>query len=198
MQVLHLVRHGEVANPNHVVYADLPGFSLSRRGVLQAHATGKHLSARRIDAVISSPLQRAVQTATAIARHHSQTVRVDERLIESGQYPLWTGERWDDIHTKFPHQLATYLEDATALTDVEESIHEIADRTTDAAADVFAGGASSVVLVSHQDPVNAAFLSLTGRPLSELRRDPPSHASVVSVTNNGSGWSHAATWEPPQ
>ena len=41
---LHLVRHGEVENPDHVVYADLAGFGLSGRGVSQAEAAADYLA----------------------------------------------------------------------------------------------------------------------------------------------------------
>ena len=78
---VYLVRHGEVANPNHVVYADLPGFNLSPLGVRQAHAAGRHLARRPIDAVVTSPLARAVQTATAIPV--SPHIRPSQRPTEA-------------------------------------------------------------------------------------------------------------------
>ncbi|MGI9667906.1 MAG: histidine phosphatase family protein [Acidimicrobiia bacterium] len=198
MKVIHLVRHGEVANPNHVVYADLPGFSLSPKGVLQAHRTGRHLREQPIDAVVSSPLQRAQETATAIVRHHDVQIQLDQRLIESGQYPEWTGLRWDDVHDRFSDQIGTYLADATKLDDVQETVDDIARRTAAAALEILDQGASTVVLVSHQDPVNAAFLHLSGGDLSSLRIDPPAHASVVTLRGDRSGWAHVGTWEPDQ
>ena len=51
MLTIIVVRHGEVSNANHVVYADLPGFDLSPVGVIQAHATGKYLRRHAIDIV---------------------------------------------------------------------------------------------------------------------------------------------------
>jgi len=56
MYVVYLVRHGEVRNPNHVVYADLPGFDLSATGVVQAQDVGSHLSDKGLDIVVSSPI----------------------------------------------------------------------------------------------------------------------------------------------
>ena len=64
---LLLVRHGEVLNPDHVVYADLPGFGLSNRGRAQAEETAEHLATSGAAVVVSSPLLRAVQTAGPIA-----------------------------------------------------------------------------------------------------------------------------------
>jgi len=112
---LLLIRHGEVANPNHVVYGDLPGFHLSTAGVLQAHRTAEHLADRLVDVVLTSPLDRSVETATAIARHHDIEPTVDIRLTESGQFPHWTGHRWELIPALFPGELERYLEDAGAV-----------------------------------------------------------------------------------
>ena len=197
MPTIHLVRHAEVANPNHVVYADLPGFNLSAKGVLQAHAAARRLADETVDLVLTSPLARAVQTATAIARRHDLEPVREPRLVESGQYPAWTGERWDDITKLFPGQLATYLEDATAMEDVEESIHDIASRVVAAIEDALVTGIHAIVVVGHQDPTQAARLLLTGRPLGPLRVDPPDHASVVTLVG-GPPWTESAYWAPDE
>ncbi|MDT7721991.1 MAG: hypothetical protein QOE94_3002, partial [Mycobacterium sp.] len=63
---VHLVRHGEVYNPEGVLYGRLPGFSLSDKGIQQAQAVAESLADRDIVAVIASPLQRAQETAAPI------------------------------------------------------------------------------------------------------------------------------------
>lgn len=197
MPIVHLVRHGEVRNPNHVCYADLPGFNLSPLGVLQAHAAGRHLSASGLDHVITSPLARAVQTATAIARPHGHTPEPDRGLIESGQYPGWTGVRWDDIRTHFPAQIDAYLTDATTMPDVQETIEDIAVRVAGAIHRTLAGGHGVLAVVAHQDPIQAARLWMTGRSLTTLLDDPPSHASVTTLTGSQhEGWVETASWVP--
>ncbi len=72
-----LVRHGEVDNPDNVVYGDLPGFGLSECGFRQATSVGERLSSLGIAAVYASPLQRATETAAAIADSHGLSVLVD-------------------------------------------------------------------------------------------------------------------------
>ena len=64
---IHLVRHGHVYNPRHLVYASLPGFGLSDEGKLQADTVATHLSTLPIARIVSSPLDRAVETATPLA-----------------------------------------------------------------------------------------------------------------------------------
>ena len=64
--VIHLIRHGEVHNPEKILYGRLPGFRLTARGMEQARAAGRLLGGKPLDAVYSSPLLRARQTAREI------------------------------------------------------------------------------------------------------------------------------------
>src|SRR6201999_4620367 len=83
---VHLIRHGEVHNPDGILYGRLPGFRLSDRGRAQAAAVGDALAGRDIVAVIASPLQRAQETAAFIAAKHDLEVDTDPDLIESANF----------------------------------------------------------------------------------------------------------------
>jgi len=84
---IHLLRHGEVQNPEGILYGRLPDYVLSERGQAMAQRVAGFLSAtRKIDAVISSPLERAQQTAEPIAAAFGLEVQSDERLIEADNY----------------------------------------------------------------------------------------------------------------
>ena len=63
---VYLARHGEVDNPDRVVYADMPGFGLSDRGRAEAAAAAEHLARMGAEAIYASPLQRAQETAAII------------------------------------------------------------------------------------------------------------------------------------
>ena len=80
LHIVHLVRHGEVDNPHHVVYGSLPGFGLNERGRAQARAVGGRLASHPIRAVIASPLTRAAETAQTVAEAVGLDPRFDERL----------------------------------------------------------------------------------------------------------------------
>lgn len=80
---VHLVRHGEVFNPEKVLYGRLPGYRLSETGERQAKVTAEFLAELDVAAVVASPLDRARQTATPIAEAHGLPLHVDPRLIES-------------------------------------------------------------------------------------------------------------------
>jgi broad specificity phosphatase PhoE len=80
---VHLLRHGEVYNPEHVLYGRLPGYTLSERGEQQAKMVAEALRGEDITVLLASPLQRAQQTAAPIAESHRLTVLSDADLIEA-------------------------------------------------------------------------------------------------------------------
>jgi broad specificity phosphatase PhoE len=82
--VVHLLRHGEVYNPDGVLYGRLPGFALSNRGERQAKLVAEFLAGRDVRQVVASPLQRAQQTASPIGATFRLDVATDDRLIEAG------------------------------------------------------------------------------------------------------------------
>ena len=83
---VHVMRHGEVYNPDAILYGRLPGFHLSERGKAQAGAVADALAERDIAAVIASPLQRAQETAAPIAARHNLPVDTEPDLIESANF----------------------------------------------------------------------------------------------------------------
>ncbi|MFD7502667.1 histidine phosphatase family protein [Streptomyces sp. NPDC059850] len=81
--VVHVMRHGEVENPEGVLYGRLPGYHLSELGRRMADRVAEHLAERDITHVVASPLERAQETAAPIGKAHGLDVAVDERLIEA-------------------------------------------------------------------------------------------------------------------
>jgi broad specificity phosphatase PhoE len=81
---LYLVRHGEVHNPQKVLYGRLPGFSLSETGRMQAAAVGRYLARLPIARLFTSPMERAQETAAIAALSFSRQLDtvIDERLNE--------------------------------------------------------------------------------------------------------------------
>jgi broad specificity phosphatase PhoE len=194
---LHIVRHGEVHNPDGIVYADLPGFGLSALGRRQAAAAGSHLDGEPIVALWSSPLQRAVETAQLLPG--AEQIHTDPRLTEWELGSRWGGVAWNDLPDRFPGELEAYLDRPTDLDFAPESIGQVAARMVAVVADLGAahpGG--TAVVVTHQDPAQAVRLSLTGRPLTALQRDKPGHACVITLTAVGSEWSEDSAWCPEQ
>ena len=80
--IVHLIRHGEVANPRGILYGRIPGFHLSEDGRLMAKAAADFLSGRDVTVLMSSPLERARETAEPIAAEFGLTPVIDDRLVE--------------------------------------------------------------------------------------------------------------------
>ena len=93
LTVIHLLRHGEVSNPSGVLYGRLPGFHLSPEGEHMAKTAAAFLAGRDVTLLLSSPLERARETAVPVAAQFGLEVRVDERLIEPWNH--FEGERFD-------------------------------------------------------------------------------------------------------
>ncbi|MCC5576653.1 MULTISPECIES: histidine phosphatase family protein [Microtetraspora] len=81
--VVHLLRHGEVHNPEGVLYGRLPGYHLSENGRLMAETVAKAVAGRDIVTLWSSPMERAQETAAPLAGVLGLEVTLDERLIEA-------------------------------------------------------------------------------------------------------------------
>jgi broad specificity phosphatase PhoE len=89
--VVHVLRHGEVYNPDKILYGRLPGFALSELGVQMAKAAAQSLVEHDVTHLVASPLERAQQTAEPFGAQFTLPVEVDERLIESVN--LFEGKR---------------------------------------------------------------------------------------------------------
>ena len=161
---VHLVRHGQVLNPKRVLYGRLPGFNLSVRGRTQAELLARHFAAVPLAGVLSSPLERARQTAEPIAAPHGLEVATDVRLIEAGN--LFEGAAGNVIWYLLRHPATWWkLRDPRGPSWGERNV-DLAMRmqqAVEAVRERFAGG--QVVLVSHQAPIWVCRLALERRSL---------------------------------
>lgn len=80
---VHLLRHGEVFNPEKILYGRLPGFLLSELGHKMAVEAAAALTGRDITHLVSSPLERAQQTAQPLVDQTGLELAIDDRVIEA-------------------------------------------------------------------------------------------------------------------
>lgn len=78
---ISFIRHGDVHNPDQMIYGRLPGFELSREGRRQAEHAAGHLEDVQLAALYASPMLRAQQTARIIRRAHPDLEIVTEPLL---------------------------------------------------------------------------------------------------------------------
>lgn len=180
--VVHLLRHGEVHNPEGVLYGRLPGFRLSALGEQMAERAAEALADRDITHVMSSPLERAQQTAAPVAARHGLRVSIDDRLIEAdnvfegqrvgvGDGVLKNPKAWRHLYNPFTPSWG-------------EPYAELAGRMRAAvAAGREAARGHEAVLVSHQLPVWIARLDAEQRRfVHDPRKRQCALASLTSLT----------------
>lgn len=180
--VVHLLRHGEVFNPEGVLYGRLPGYYLSDLGQQMAVRAADALAGHDVSLVVSSPMERAQQTAAPVAERHGLTVEIDPDLIEADN--VFEGQRvsvgdgvlrqpraWRHLYNPFrPSWGEPYDE-------VAERMH----RAIDAAREKARG--HEAVLVSHQLPIWIARLRAEDRRLwHDPRNRQCTLASLTSLT----------------
>jgi broad specificity phosphatase PhoE len=194
--LVHLVRHAEVDNPDHLVCGSTPGFDLSPYGLEQARRVGRYLGPRPIVAIWSSPQQRSLRTAEEIAARSGVPVRVHPDLTDWSLLDRWRGHPWGSISSLFPGELEAYLEHPTELEFVEEQLSDVAQRIA-AVARLLDNEHphGDVIIVSHQDAIQAARLLLTGAPLSSLHEGRPANGAVITL-RPGPAWKEETSWEP--
>ncbi|WAJ45989.1 histidine phosphatase family protein [Mycobacterium sp. Aquia_216] len=182
---VHVMRHGEVHNPDGILYGRRPGFHLSDKGKAQAAAVADALAGRDIVAVIASPLQRAQETAAPIAAKLDLTIDTDPDLIESANF--FEGKRMSPgdgawRNPRFWWQLRNPFTPSWG-----EPYREIAARMSTAVDKARVRGAGhEVVCVSHQLPVWTLRLHLTGRRLwHDPRRRECDLASLTTLVYDG-------------
>lgn len=194
--LVHLVRHAEVDNPDHLVYGTMSGFGLSPHGLDQARRVGRYLGPRPVVAIWSSPLERALRTAEEIAHRSGVPVRVDHDLTEWSLTDRWKGHRWNGIGEAFPGELEAYLDHPDRLDFAEETLDDLAERIAGVARRLDEEHPhGDVVVVSHQDAIQAGRLRLIGSQLAALHDDKPSHGAVVTL-RPGTSWKEETIWEP--
>ncbi|ETJ97038.1 histidine phosphatase family protein [Propionimicrobium sp. BV2F7] len=177
---VHLIRHGEVHNPEGILYGRLPGFYLSSNGRQMADALAEHFSDYELGAFISSPLERARETIAPIVSSHDGELEIDERLIEAGN--KLAGQVFGKNNKAIfdPRNLRYYYNPFKPSWG--EPYAEIAERmqaaVRDAAKKVGPGG--QAVMVSHQLPIWVCRLAFEGK---KLYHDPRKRTCRVgSVT----------------
>jgi broad specificity phosphatase PhoE len=196
MTVVHLLRHGEVYNPDKILYGRLPGFRLSDAGLGMAEKAAKWFVGRDVTLLVSSPLERAQQTAAPIAEALSLPVTIDERLIEAGNAfeglkvgvgdgVLREPKHWWKLRNPFrPSWGEPYVEIAARMLAAVEAARDTAR-------------GHEAVLVSHQLPIWTLRMHLEGRRyVHDPRRRQCGLASVTSVTYDGDRMTGISYAEP--
>jgi len=194
--VVHLLRHGEVRNPSGILYGRLPDYHLSELGLRMAERAAGFFAGRDVTHLVSSPLERAQETAAVTAAALDLDVHEDERVIEAGNqfegkpFGVGDGVLW--------HPLVWWRLRNPFRPSWGEPYAAIAHRMQAAAGAARAAARGhEAVLVSHQLPVWIARCAAEGRRfVHDPRRRQCALASVTSITYAGDVVELVAYTEP--
>ncbi|WP_403021604.1 histidine phosphatase family protein [Salinibacterium sp. GXW1014] len=177
--LIHLVRHGEVHNPEGVLYGRIPGYLLSELGHRMADAAAQHLEGHPVKALFASPLERAQESAKPWSERFGLEVTTDERLIEpTNKFEGQTFEFGPKIITK-PQSWPWVMNPFKPSWG--EPFASVADRMLAVIEDAWNSvDDGEVVMVSHQMPIVMVQRYVTGR---KLYHDPRKRrCSLSSIT----------------
>jgi broad specificity phosphatase PhoE len=183
--VVHLVRHGEVHNPQGILYGRLPGYHLSDLGRQMAERVAGTLTDHDVAYLVASPMERAQETAQPLAAATGLPLATDERLIEAanvfqgltfgvGDGSLRRPRHWRHLVNPFrPSWGEPYTDQVRRMLAAMAAARDAA-RGREAFA------------VSHQLPIWVARCAVEGRRLwHNPRHRQCSLASITSFTYEG-------------
>jgi probable phosphomutase (TIGR03848 family) len=190
VSTLLLVRHGLTAQTGPVLTGRTPGVHLDERGERQAEATAARIAALPVTAIVTSPLERCVQTAQRIRAAQQAAGRdpqwhVEDRIVECG-YGSWTGRPLKEL-AKDPMWKVVQAQPSAARFPDGEALSEVSARAVGAVRewDARLGPDAIWVACSHGDVIKAILADALGVHLDQFQRivvDPAS-VSVVRYTD---------------
>ena len=185
MTVFHLVRHASHDLLGRVLTGRMRGVPLSASGHAEARRLARHFARRSIAAVLSSPVQRAEETAVPIAAALWLRVVTHDGLDEI-DFGDWTGWTFEELQGS-PGWDAWNRFRGTAPTPDGETMTQALSRALRVLTDLRrAYGDTELVLVSHQDVLKALLAHCLGMPLDLMHRIDLAPASC-SVLHMGDG-----------
>jgi broad specificity phosphatase PhoE len=165
---IHVIRHADVENPHRLLYGHLPGFQLSALGRAQAAAVGEKLSGEGIHRIVHSPLARAVETALIINQNLKQPAALesDPELREADFSRYLQGLPYWQIPLRRP--LWFVHKTRRGIVAGDESIEDLGRRVLNVVLRVAREHpGETAAVVSHADPIQAAWILLDGRAHNE-------------------------------
>ena len=179
--VVLLVRHGQTPTTGKLLPGRAPGLHLADTGIAQARRAAERISAlTKVDAVYSSPLERARETAAPIAAARGLKTRIDKGLLEC-DFGDWTGAELKNL-MKLPEWNTVQRAPSTFTFPGGESFTAMQNRIVGAIDRLRAahpGG--TIVCVSHADPIKAAVAHAMGTHIDLFQRIVIGTCSVSAI-----------------
>jgi probable phosphoglycerate mutase len=186
---LFVVRHGETAWNRLGRIQGHQDSPLTERGLEQARATAGRLARERIEALYSSGLGRARQTADVVAAATALPVRIDEGLRERS-FGVLEGRTWDEIRRDHPEDARRLLEDPSHAVAGGESLTGFRARVTEAVRRIaVTSTAGAVAVVTHGGVLGVLYREALGIPLEAPRSYTTPNAGLNHFRFEDGRWS---------
>jgi len=145
-----LVRHGETEWNVTNIFRGRIDIELSQTGMKQAELLAEYLSDTKVDAIYSSPLKRALQTAEAIARYHRLSVEIAPALLDFN-FERWQGLSRQEVRDKYKALYAEWLENPHQVQIPDgENLDNVRKRALGVVESIIAKHEGTAILVSHR------------------------------------------------
>jgi len=169
MTEIILVRHGETKWNREEIFRGRIDIELNKTGLEQAELLAKYLSSIKIDAIHSSPVERALKTAKVIAHYHKINVEISPGLIDL-DFGEWQGLSLQKVKEQYKELYTEWVENPHLVRiPGGESLDEVRERAAAMVADVIAKYEGTVVLVSHRVVNKVLICALLGLDNSHFR-----------------------------
>jgi broad specificity phosphatase PhoE len=194
---VHVARHGEVENPQKILYGRQPGWRLSNRGQEMAQVLGEWSKSIDLGALHVSPLQRAQETAAPIAKAHGIEITTDDRLIEAGN--IFEGKSFEPGSGILKHPTAwRHLYNPWKPSWGEPYKDQINRMFAAIFAAHKAANGKDAIVVSHQLPIWITRSAIEGRSmLHDPRKRECTLASVTSIHFDDDGVISGLSYSEP-
>jgi broad specificity phosphatase PhoE len=196
-QTIHFVRHGEVHNPEKILYGLQPGWRLSDRGKEMADVIGEWSTKLDLGAIHASPLQRAQETVAPIIAKHNLSLTTDKNLIEASN--IFEGKKFELGSGVLRHPSSwRYLYNPWKPSWGEPYDQLISRMLKGLFAARDAAGGKDAICVSHQLPIWILRSAVEGRRLlHDPRKRECTLASVTSFELDSEGMISSVTYSEP-
>ena len=196
-QTIHFVRHGEVHNPEKILYGLQPGWRLSDRGKEMAAVIGQWSTKLDLGAIHASPLQRAQETVAPIIAKHKLSLTTDKNLIEASN--VFEGKKFELGSGVLRHPSSwRYLYNPWKPSWGEPYDQLISRMLKSLFAARDAAGGKDAICVSHQLPIWILRSAVEGRRLlHDPRKRECTLASVTSFELDSEGMISSVSYSEP-
>lgn len=181
MTLFYLIRHGETEwNRHGNRYCGRTNLPLAQVGREQAERLALSLQNTRFDAVLVSPLQRALETARPIAKRCGMEMQTDERLREI-DFGDWEGLTQQEIEQHFPRQWEQWVQDpaTTRAGGTGESANQVFSRMKSVIVENSEKTLQRVLIVSHNTAIRLFFIGTFGMPFIRYRNIEIDNAKIL-------------------